>query len=152
MSTPGAPRPATAADVDAVAALVAAAYTRYIERLGRRPAPMDDDHAAHVRRGEQFVLEDAAGSIVGAVVLSPRDDHLFVDNLAVDPAAQGRGWGRTLLAFAEAAALTRGLTELRLRTNAAMTENLEIYPHLGYERTGRQTVGIYERVSFRKGL
>lgn len=146
------PRRATPADVPAIAALVCDAYERYVARLGRRPSPMDDDHGAHVARGEQWVLADDGGAIVGCVVLAPRDDHLLVDNLAVAPARHGEGLGRLLLEHADAEAARRGLAEVRLHTNAAMTENLAIYPRLGYERTGRRMVGIYDRVFFRKHL
>jgi ribosomal protein S18 acetylase RimI-like enzyme len=146
------PRPATAADVEAIAALVEAAYVRYVPRLGRRPSPMDDDHAAHVARGEQHVITEGDGAIVGAVVLIPRPDHLFVDNLAVAPQRQGEGLGRVLLDHAEEEARRRGLGELRLYTNVVMTENLAMYPRLGYEETGRETIGPYERVRFVKPL
>ena len=147
-------RAATPGDVPAVAALVEAAYERYIERIGRRPAPMDDDHAAHVARRDQYVLCDAdgTGAVIGAIVLIARDGHLFVDNVAVAPALHGRGLGRALLEFAEREARRRGLEELRLYTNAAMTENLAIYPRLGYEETGREQVGPFHRVAFRKRL
>jgi GNAT superfamily N-acetyltransferase len=146
-------RAAGAADVDAIAALIERAYARYVSRIGRRPAPMDADHAGHVARGEQFVLADeATGAVLGAVVLVPRADHLYVDNLAVEPDRHGAGLGRALLAFADAEARRRGLPELRLHTNVKMTENLAIYPHLGWEETGREQVGPYTRVAFRRCL
>ena len=97
-------RRATADDVAAIAALIGDAYARYIERLGRRPSPMDDDHAAYVTRGESWVLcdDEHGGAVVGAIVLADREDHLFVDNLAVAPALHGRGLGRALLEHADA--------------------------------------------------
>jgi N-acetylglutamate synthase-like GNAT family acetyltransferase len=147
-----APRRATPEDVPAIGALVRDAYERYVERLGRPPSPMLDDHAAYVERGEQWVLEDAAGAVVGSIVLVPKDDHLFVDNVAVAPALHGRGLGRVLLEHADAEARRLGLSELRLYTNAKMVENQAIYPKLGYEMTGREQVGVYDRVRYRKAL
>ena len=144
-------RPATAADVPAITALVEAAFARYVERIGVRPAPMDDDHAAYVARGEQWVMA-SDGRVVGAIVLIARDDHLFVENVALDPGLHGRGLGRRLLAFADDEARRRGLPELRLYTNVAMTENLAIYPRLGYAETGRAQIGPYHRVAFAKRL
>lgn len=146
------PRRAAPDDVPAITALVRAAYARYIERLGRRPSPMDDDHAAYVERGEQWVLDEPDGTVIGAVVLTPKDDHLFLDNLAVAPAQHGRGLGRLLLEHGEAEARRLALPEIRLYTNVVMTENQAIYAHLGYEETGRETVGIYHRVKYRKAL
>jgi ribosomal protein S18 acetylase RimI-like enzyme len=146
------PRRARPGDVATLEALIDEAYAVYVERLGRPPSPMLDDHAGYLARGEQWVLEDEDGTIAGAVVLAPRADHLFIDNLAVAPGRQGRGLGGVLLDHAEAQARARGLPELRLHTNVVMTENQALYAHLGWEETGRETVGIYERVLFRKVL
>ena len=35
--------------------LVQRSYAHYVARIGRRPGPMDDDYAAHVRDGHVFV-------------------------------------------------------------------------------------------------
>lgn len=35
--------------------IVAAAYGVYVERIGRRPAPMNDDYAARIRQRQAFV-------------------------------------------------------------------------------------------------
>jgi GNAT superfamily N-acetyltransferase len=146
-------RAGTDADVPAIAALIERAYEHYIGRLGRRPSPMDADHGAHVAAGEQFVLvDDATGEVVGTIVVATRADHVYVDNVAVARERQGEGLGRALLEFADAEAARRDRRELRLHTNVVMTENQQIYPRLGYEEAGRETVGVYERVVFRKRL
>jgi GNAT superfamily N-acetyltransferase len=67
-------------------------------------------------------------------------------------AAVGRGLGRALLAFAEDEARRRGLPEIRLHTNAAMADNLAMYPRLGYAEVGRETRGGFHRVLFAKAL
>jgi hypothetical protein len=59
---------------------------------------------------------------------------------------------RALLAFAETHALKSATRTLRLYTNAAMTENLELYPRLGYQETARRTENGFERVFFTKQL
>ena len=51
---------------------------------GACPAPMDDDHAARIARGEQWVA-DQDGRLVASVVLLDRGDHLHVENVAVAP-------------------------------------------------------------------
>jgi len=90
------------------------------------------------------------GNPVGLIVLVPQADHLLVENVAVDPAFQRGGVGRALLAHAEQRAAQRGLREIRLYTNAAMTENLSLYPRLGYRETGRDTEHGFQRVYFSK--
>ena len=100
-------------------------------RIGLRPIPMDADYPELVRSGVVWVAEDG-GNIAGLVVLIAHDDHVLVDNLAVEPSHQGRGIGRQLLAFAEEHARGLGLDEMRLYTHVKMTENQAIYARLGY--------------------
>jgi GNAT superfamily N-acetyltransferase len=59
-------------------------------------------------------------------------DHLLIENLAVAPAFQGRGFGRVLMAHVEQLALASGLPETRLYTNKLFAENLRFYTRLGY--------------------
>lgn len=86
------------------------------------------------------------------MVLEAHANHLLIDVIAVDPAAQGRGIGTVLLDRAEADARERGLTELRLYTNEAMTENLLYYPRRGFEETGRRIEDGFRRVYYRKSV
>jgi N-acetylglutamate synthase-like GNAT family acetyltransferase len=144
-------REAKAGDREAVERLVEAAYGMYVERIGRRPAPMDADYAALIDAGRVTVAE-RDGRVIGILVLVPEEDHLLVENVAVDPAAQGSGLGRRLMARAEGHARTLGLTELRLYTNEKMVENLAWYPRLGYTETERRVESGFARVFFVKTL
>ncbi len=144
-------RPAQPADVPALRALAERAYAPYVPRIGRRPAPMDEDYAAEVAAGSVHVIEEEGGP-AGLVVLVAARGHLLVQNVAVAPERQGRGLGRALLDFAEEEARRRGLGELRLYTNAAMRENVRLYRRLGYVETGRRSEGGFERVFLRKPL
>jgi ribosomal protein S18 acetylase RimI-like enzyme len=67
----------------------------------------------------------------------PREDHLWIENVAVAPEAQGQGLGRLLLAHAEHRASEAGYPETRLVTNGAFEANLSLYGRLGY-RVDRQ--------------
>ncbi|MFJ7345125.1 GNAT family N-acetyltransferase [Streptomyces sp. NPDC101110] len=142
-------RPARAADVQVVAEVVDAAFRPYVERIGRVPQPMEEDHASNVAAGKVFVTGDP---VTGLVVVEAFDDHLFLDTIAVHPAAHGRGVGRRLLRFVDAHARTLGLPEIRLYTNAMMWENQQIYPKYGYELVERRVDGPYDRVHYRKRL
>ncbi len=89
-------------DAAAITALVERAYAVYVPRIGLRPAPMDADHAAEIARGESFVI-DRDDAVAGVIVLVTGDDHLMIENVAVEPACQGQGLGTQLLEFADAA-------------------------------------------------
>jgi ribosomal protein S18 acetylase RimI-like enzyme len=144
-------RPARRDDVDAIARLTADAYGIYVERIGRPPAPMLADHAGLVAAGDVWVAE-TDGRIAGALVVRDAGPALLLESVAVSPAHQGRGIGRALIGHAERLASARGLDRVELYTNALMTENLAMYPRLGYERAGRRHDGGYDRVFFRKAV
>jgi ribosomal protein S18 acetylase RimI-like enzyme len=142
-------RQATPADLPAIKALIDAAYTRYLTRMDKPPAPMLRDYGPSIEDGTTWVT----GSPVEAVLtLYPRADHLYVENVAVHPDAQGRGLGRALMSFAEQEAARRGLTRMALVTHEVMTENQAIYARLGYAEVGRRAEDGYRRIYMEKSL
>ncbi len=144
-------RPATAADVAAIEVIVQAAYSPYIERIGREPGPMLEDYRQLVQNAGVHVLENA-GSVQGFIILLDDGDTLLLDNLAVAPDAQGLGYGRLLMDFAECQALTVGRAAIRLYTNEAMNENITLYTRRGYVETHRAEEHGLRRVYMTKQL
>jgi len=142
---------ATRRDVPEIEALVRAAYSPYIPRIGRAPAPMNADYAAAVLAG-RVLLARQDGRLVGVLVTEPQHDHLHIETIAVAPASQGTGIGGRLLQHAEKEARALEVSELRLYTNAKMTENLKYYPRRGYRRVARRTEDGFDRVYFSKRL
>ncbi len=142
-------RRATAADLPSVRSVVAAAYARYADRMDRPPAPVLTDYREAAEAGQVWVL---GTPVTGVIVLVPDQDSLLVENVAVHPAAQGRGLGRLMMEFAERQAARHGLRRLVLYTNEVMVENLAIYARLGYRETGRRADGGYRRVFMEKPL
>ncbi len=137
-------------DTDAVHQLVEDAYGHYVARMGKPPGPMLDDYAQRIADGQAWVLEDA-GELAGVLVLEDAEGGvLLLDNVAVAPFAQGKGYGRALVAFAEEEAHRRGHGEVRLYTNVLMAENLALYGRLGFRETGRISEKGYERVYMAK--
>ncbi len=131
-------------DREAILACVRAAYAKYIPRMGKEPAPMLTDYSTLITEGVVYVISDESG-IRGVVVCFPKDDHFFLENIAIDP-----GLGGALMAFVERQARAAGREEIRLYTHERMTENLAYYSKLGYEEVDRRTEGGYNRVYFCK--
>lgn len=144
-------RLARVGEAEAIRALVQRAYAPYVPLLGRRPAPMDDDFAARIARGQAHVLE-RDGALVALAVIEPRDDHLWIEDLAVEPALHGQGIGRALLAFAEAEARRLGLPGLRLLTNERMTRNRVLYARAGFVETALREEDGFRRVYMARRL
>jgi steroid delta-isomerase-like uncharacterized protein len=144
-------RKAGPSDVPELSRVARSAYAVYQPRMRQPPAPVTADYAAAVRAGQVWVAEED-GLLVGLLVLADASGGLLLENIAVHPDAQGRGLGAGLLALAEREAVRRGLAEIRLYTNEAMTENLPYYRGHGYEETGRGEQDGFRRVFFRKRL
>ena len=145
-------RPAEPGDRAAVEAIVDAAYSIYLERIGKAPGPMLDDYARLIAAGAVSVLDDPDGTIAALIVLLPKPDHLLLDNIAVRPDRQGRGLGRRLIAFAESETRRLGYAELRLYTHEKMTENIALYRRLRFRETGRGREAGYDRVFMAKPI
>jgi ribosomal protein S18 acetylase RimI-like enzyme len=144
-------RCAAPGDHAAVVGCVDAAFEGFTARIGKPPAPMLADYRALIAAGRVQLLE-AGGAVVGVLVTEPRPDHLFVDVVAVRPAAQRQGIGRRLMGFAEQEARRRGLAEVRLYTHQLMHGALALYRALDYEETGRRLEDGYARVYLRRLL
>ena len=143
-------RRARADDVPAMHDIVERAYGGYVERIGRRPAPMDDDYDERIRTARVLVADD--DGVVGLIVLVGTPDHVLIENVAVHPDRQRAGIGRALLSLAEDYAGELGLDRLRLYTNVVMVENIRLYTRLGYEEDGRHITNSFERVYMSKRL
>lgn len=144
-------RPATSSDAPAVAALVKAAYTHYVERIGFPPRPMQDDYAQVIRRSHVTIAEDQA-TVVGVIVLDTDDEGFFIDNVAVHPSYRGRGVGRALLRFAEGEARRTRVDSIYLYTHEKMTENIALYSKIGYDEYARRPQDGFSLVYMRKQL
>jgi len=145
-------RPAVAGDCAAVETIVREAYSIYADRIGKPPGPMLDDYGALIGADAVSVLEEPDGAIAAIIALLPKPDHLLLDNIAVRQDRQGQGFGRRLIAFAEAEARRLGFCELRLYTHEKMTENIALYTRLGFVETARGHDAGYDRVFMTKRL
>ncbi|MBK4997096.1 GNAT family N-acetyltransferase [Pseudomonas sp. S37] len=143
-------RLAVATDEPAIRACAEQAYARYVPLIGRKPAPMSADYAWQIAQGMVYVATDDQSNFQGFIVFHAEQGHMLLENVAVLPSAAGRGVGKALIAFCENAAQQRGIGAVQLYTNEKMTENLSIYPRLGYVQVGQRTEEGFKRVYFEK--
>lgn len=90
-------RPASAADVEAIAELRAVVLRADLERLGRY-----DEHRVRQRFRDSFVpahawVIEAGGGFAGCVALRPAKDAHWLEHFFLAPRLQGRGIGAAVL-------------------------------------------------------
>jgi GNAT superfamily N-acetyltransferase len=86
------------------------------------------------------------------LVLEETPEGFLLDNIAILPEGQGKGYGRALIEFAEAEARRRGFAEIRLYTHEMMTENIVLYKRIGFVETHRISEKGFDRVYMTKQL
>jgi len=125
-------RIAAISDAEAVTALTRMAYTKWVPVIGREPLPMKADHAAFIKEHRVDLL--FCGEELAALVETiQRKEDILIENVAVDPRFQKRGYGRKMVVHAEQLAVQAGLDVVRLYTNSLFEVNLRLYASLGYE-------------------
>lgn len=144
-------RQAVATDVAVIRELTRAAYAKWVPLIGREPKPMTADYDEAVRN-HRFDLLYVGGTLAALIETIRETDHLLVENVAVSPAFQGRGFGRRLMALAEALAASAGFHEIRLYTNQRFAENVALYRKLGYRVDRNEDVGVGIAVHMSKRL
>ncbi len=106
-------------------------------------------------RAERCFLAFRDGRLAGCVFCAPREDCLYVGKLAVEPALQGQGIGRALMARAEAEARALGLPVLELQTRVELAESHAAFAAMGFLKTGETAHAGFDRptsVTMRKAL
>ena len=101
---------------------------------------------------DRVVVIEVERSVIGYMVAWPEEDAYFIENIGIEPKVQGKGLGRRLMDMRRPRLAHLGLPALRLYTNAAMTENLSMYTHLGFIETHRVTEEGFNRVYMRLDL
>ncbi|BFM51308.1 GNAT family N-acetyltransferase [Marinomonas sp. THO17] len=144
-------RRAELTDTKAVTDCVKAAFEHYIERIGRPPGPMMEDYYRVIYQHRVFVIL-VDDDLVGVLVLKERESSMLLDNIAIRPDQQGKGYGMQLLNLAEIEALKAEFPRLTLSTHVNMHESIQLYQSLGYVETERKNNDGYQRVFMKKDL
>ncbi len=139
-------------DAAVVCGITLRAYAKWVPVIGRVPMPMTVDYDKAVLSSDIDVLmsDDVPA---GIVVYVRKVSEIHIDNLAVEPFAQGKGYGRHLLAHVEQLARHEKISTLTLLTNAAFASNVSFYQAYGFvvDRTelfmGGTTVYLSKRVT-----
>lgn len=124
-------RRATLEDANAVSLLTRAAYAKWVPVIGREPLPMKADYKVAVMEHLVDLLE-VDRTLAALIEMIPNSESLLIENLAVAPGFQRRGYARVLLERAQETAFALGLQGLRLFTNRLFESNVDLYLRHGF--------------------
>ena len=97
----------------------------------------DEEITRRRMRGREVCVIERDGNLIATVTLSVRDAadarHVYVSQVAVDPAEQRQGLGGRLMDLAETRARELGLDRVRLDTAIPATQLFQWYRTRGYE-------------------
>ena len=88
------------------------------------------------RRGEFLLLEAVRGSALGCVYWTRHGDDGYFGMLSIDPAHQGRGFGRLLIDAAESRCRAAGCPRIKIHIVNLREELPPFYRRLGYAESG----------------
>ena len=113
------------------------AYAKWVPLIGREPLPMTADYDRAVV-DHMIDLHEVNGVLLALIETIACEDHLLIENIAVDPDQQGKGLGELLLSHAQHLARELGYREIRLYTNAAFASNVAFYAKRGFSEYARE--------------
>jgi ribosomal protein S18 acetylase RimI-like enzyme len=139
-------RAATAADIDAIVALVESAYRGDASRQGwtteadfleGRRTGADDVSACLGRERSRILLAERDGAMLACAHVAEEDGAGYFGMFSVKPALQGAGIGKHVLAEAERIAREEWrLPTMRMTVIDIRDELIAFYERRGYHRTG----------------
>lgn len=128
-------RPAIAADAQDLTAIIVAAYAPY-RAAGVDLPPVAEGIDRDIADKTVWVATLDQKMLGGMVMTLTPQAHLM--NIAVSPAAAGKGVGAALLAKAEALAIAADHSAIHLATHSAMTATQAFYRAKGWVDVGRE--------------
>ncbi|MEJ5080352.1 MULTISPECIES: GNAT family N-acetyltransferase [unclassified Ochrobactrum] len=117
---------------------------------------IDPPSSAHVLTVEnlQTKAQDELGfaaflgdRLAGCVFIKEKEDHFYLGKLAVAPAFEGQGIGRSLLEEAENQAVAHGKPELELQTRIELTRNHAVFEKLGFRKIAETAHPGFDRTT-----
>ncbi|MGA2571075.1 MAG: GNAT family N-acetyltransferase [Terracidiphilus sp.] len=129
-------REAVAADRPRLIALINAAFA--VETFLEGTRTDEDRLTAMMAKGTILVAEDGDGRLLGSVYTERRGARGYLGMLAVDPARQGMGLARKLVAAAEDRFRLQGCDGIDITVLSLRPELPPIYRRFGYVETGTE--------------
>ena len=141
-------RKAVVEDHKIIISIALKAYEKYVERMGKEPAPM---RPIIQKQDVVFVCEDNK-QVIAFAILVKVNDQITLDSIAVDPSHQKKGIGVNFIKFIEQYLIEQKFNKYQLYTNEKMFENIDWYQKIGFKIFKKVTEKGYNRIYFEKEL
>jgi ribosomal protein S18 acetylase RimI-like enzyme len=82
---------------------------------------------------EWFLVGEREGEVIASCMVGYEGHRGWINYLAVSPPFQGQGFGKAIMACAEALLMGAGCPKINLQVRAANTEVIEFYRSLGFK-------------------
>jgi len=129
-------RLATEADIPRLVPMINAAFL--VETFLEGTRTDLERLSAYFLKGELLLAEDASGQLIGSIYTELRPPRGYLGMLAIDPAHQRAGHGRTLMLAGEEYLRGKGCVAVDICVIEWRTELPPIYRKLGYVETAIQ--------------
>jgi len=139
-------------DLKRIKECVDSAYKHYETRMGTKPGPMLTEYEKAIENNITYVIEEDKIGIIGVLILITSKTTCLLENIAIQPSVQGKGYGKVLLQLAEQTAEELGYEYIELYTNEMMHENIILYKKINYQIFKYVQENGYNRVYMRKLL
>ena len=101
------------------------------------------------RSDADFLLLRASDQLLGCINLQQQDDQIYFGMFSVQPALQGRGYGKRLLNAVEEYALQFNFRSIYMSVIAVRRELIAWYERHGYSDTGERRIFLEDGISGR---
>lgn len=133
---PGALRPASGSDFEALATIDHRAFAPY---WWRGPPRL----RRQAERASRFVVFERRGDVLGYAEMHLHPPTAHLNRMAVDPSYQGEGIGSSLLRELLVSVWEEGVESVSLNTQQGNWRSRRLYERFGFEATG-ETVTVWE--------
>ena len=141
-------RKAKLEDHKIIMAIALKAYEKYIERMGKEPAPM----RPVIQKEDVVFVYEYNTQVIAFAILVKINDQIILDSIAVDPPHQKKGIGNNFIKFIEEYLMEQKVNKYQLYTNEKMFENIDWYQKIGFKIFKKVTEKEYNRIYFEKEL
>ena len=157
-------RQATEADLDALVALLRAAFGSQAQELGETPEtapwhvafrPAEDTEREMGYLTFYMIIADGRPAACIAIQNDVEPEYGgdgYIGRVAVHPDCRGRGYAHLLMAFAETALRDRGARKVRLLVLGILEGLVQFYVRQGYVQVGQHMWKQYEVLEMDKPL